>query len=520
MEVDVVITKLNETYMKVDCKEVHIEYEIADRFSFKVDNAKFDPRVRAGRWDGIKRLYNRKYHRMYCGLLIELVKFLNKQRYSYHIDPDLISQSSISKEEISEIINEVIKPHNNGEPIVPHDFQLNMSHYMLNMGRSISLASTSAGKSLVLYMVARIYQLLEEFEEKRIVIIVPSKMLVEQLFEDFRNYSSYEGSNWDVDRHCQKINGDYTKTISRQIIISTWHSLTDIPKWVLSDAGAIFVDEVHTVRGQELTKLLENAVGCPIRHGLTGTLDGMECNELAAQGLLGPAKTFVTAKESINRGIATKIKIYCVIIDYDNDTKRRYHADQMNVPQSRPGLKYQSEINFINNLQCRFDYLQKLISSLKGNTIVLFDRVEAYGLPLYEDMKSKHENTFLISGGVDGKEREEIRTSLEGFTDAKLYATSQIMSTGVSIKNLHNMVYESSTKSKVKILQSIGRLMRLHESKEAANFFDVTDKLDYNGVPNYRLKHLEERVKYYVSEGHPVEFITVKLVEEANNTLF
>ena len=118
MEVDVVITKLNETYMKVDCKEVHIEYEISDRFSFKVDNAKFDPRVRAGRWDGIKRLYNRKHHRMYCGLLIELVKFLNKQGYSYHIDPDLLSQSSISKEEISEIINEVIKPHNNGESIV------------------------------------------------------------------------------------------------------------------------------------------------------------------------------------------------------------------------------------------------------------------------------------------------------------------------------------------------------------------------------------------------------------------
>jgi superfamily II DNA or RNA helicase len=235
---------------------------------------------------------------------------------------------------------------------------------------------------------------------------------------------------------------------------------------------------------------------------------------------MGPVKRIVSAKELIAANRATRVKVHCVVYDYDRETKQRYVADQNNVPKSRPGLKYQSEVNFINNLECRKNSIIKMVKMLKGNVIVLFNRVEGYGVPLYEIMKEEHENTFIITGDVKGKEREEIRQKLENIDDAVVFATSKIMSTGVSIKNLHHIVLVGSSKAKIGILQTIGRLMRLHESKQVAHMYDIVDRLDLDGKANYTMKHLEERLKFYKAEDHPVEFVTIKLVEQPEHNLF
>lgn len=513
MDKDVVIRKINETYVSVLCKEQYIEMEISDRFSFETPNANFDPRVKYGKWDGVIKLYNRTHKRMYLGLLFELVKFLNKQGYSYSVDPDLINKSQITDDELKELISEVIKPHDNGQPIVPYDYQNDAVRYMLNSSRSICLAATSAGKSLALYLAIRIYQLDDSFDDKKIVVIVPSTMLVEQLYSDFDNYSSYDGSNWMVGRHCQKITGAYSKNISKQIVISTWQSLKNMRPDTFDDVGAIFVDECHTVKGPILASVLEGATSVSVRHGLTGTLDSLEANQLAAQGLLGPAKLIVTAKQIIDAGRATEVEVHCMILDYDNNVKIAYNKDQSNIADESPTVRYQSELNFINNLECRKKFIHKLVKSLKGNTIVLFNRVDEYGIPLYEAMKEVHENTFLIVGDVKGSERERIKQLLEELDDAVLFATDTIMSTGISIKNLHNMIFASSSKSKIKVLQSIGRLMRLHGSKLKAYMFDLVDKLDFNGKDNMTLRHVEERIKFYSNEQFKVKFSTYKLVE-------
>lgn len=520
---DITITKIDETWIKVQCAEKHIEMEIADRFSFKVENAQFDPRVKKGHWDGVKRLYNRQYKRMYSGLLFEIIKFAKKQEYSIKVDPRLLPTSSITEEDIVKIVKEVIRPHDNKTPLELYDYQLKAVNYILNMGRTICLAATSSGKSLTIYSAIRIYQLLSELEGRHIFVVVPSKMLVEQLYSDFENYSTFSESNWKASDHCQKIYDKYSKSINRQIVISTWQSLKNLPDDAIRDAGAIFIDEVHTVNGPVLTKLMEGATGCSIRHGLTGTLDNMECNELAAQGLLGPVKRIVTSREIVDAGRATEVEINCVMIDYDRGTKVEFNECLKNVPKTKPAQKYQVEVEFINLLESRFRYIQKLTKSLKGNSIVLFDRVE-YGKKLYEDMKAIHSNTFLIIGDVNIDEREEIRKVLETHSDAIVYATSAIMSTGVSIKNLHNIISTSSTKSVIKILQTIGRLMRLHDSKSKAQFFDIVDKIDYNGQKNATLKHVFERIKYYNAEKLKTRFVSVNLVEEQfkqeENTLF
>lgn len=512
--VDVTITKLNATYISVRCRETYMEMEISERFSFKVADAQFDPRVRSGQWDGIKRLYNRTYKRMYTGLLFELIKFLSKQEYKFTVDPQLLKRGELTIEDIKSITEEFIRPHDKGVPIDPYDYQYQAVEYMLNANRTICLAATSAGKSLSIYLALRMYQLAEEFDGKRMVIVVPSKMLVEQLYADFENYSSYPESKWHASTFCQKVSGKYSKFIDKQIVITTWQSLKGLPPETIAEAGAIFIDEAHTVRGPVLATLLEAAVQCDVRHGLTGTLDDMESNIMAAQGLLGPAKRIVTAKQIIDAGRATEVKVNCMILDYDKATKRAFHEDQLNAASSPvQNARYLSEINFINNLKCRFNFIQNMVRTLKGNTIVLFDRVEDQGVPLYEHMKAIHEHTYLICGDVGDKEREEIKALFDKYDDVVLYATFSIMSTGVSIKNLHNMVFGSSSKAKIRVLQSIGRLMRLHSSKDVATLYDLVDKIDYNGQPNATFKHVEERIKFYSNEQFKVKFMTLNMTE-------
>lgn len=519
-EHDVVISKLNSTWMQVRCREGYMEMEISEKFSFKIDNAQYDPRVKSGRWDGVKRLYNRTHKRMYSGLLFELIKFLTKQEYSFKIDPELIPTSNIEHADIIDLTANFIKPHDKGEPIEPYDYQYDAVTYMMQSNRSICLAATSAGKSLSMYLAIRMYQLADELDGKRIIVVVPSKMLVEQLYADFDNYSTFEGSQWKASTFCQKVSGKYSKFIEKPIVITTWQSLKTLHESTILDAGAIFIDECHTVRGPVLAELLEAAVNCDIRHGLTGTLDDIESNIIAAQGLLGPAKRIVTAKEIIDAGRATEVRVNCMILDYDTDTKRAFKADQdiaAKLPEQN--AKYLAEINFINGLNCRFNFIQNIVQSLKGNTIVLFDRVEDYGIPLYEDMKAKHEHTYLICGEVGDTERELIKSLFDKYDDIILYATFSIMSTGVSIKNLHNMVFGSSSKAKIRVLQSIGRLMRLHNSKSVATLYDLVDKIDYNGYQNATFRHVEERIKFYANEQFKVSFMNLKLVEHDNETV-
>jgi superfamily II DNA or RNA helicase len=126
---------------------------------------------------------------------------------------------------------------------------------------------------------------------------------------------------------------------------------------------------------------------------------------------------------------------------------------------------------------------------------------------------------YLIIGDVDATERERIRLLLGTQTDAIVFATSRIMSTGVNIKNLHNIVTTSSNQSQIQTLQTIGRLMRLHQSKETAVIYDLVDKLDYNNKPNYTLKHVESRLAYYQREGHPVKFISILLNESLPDSI-
>jgi len=509
---DVTITKINDTFMKVSCREIATELDIQDKFSFKVPKAKFDPRVRAGKWDGIKRLYNRRTKRMYTGLLIPLLSFFDKQGVSVDIDPALYpNEDEFTEEDLSDIVENLIQPKDDaGNPIELYDYQAESILHMINMNRSTCLAATSAGKSLILYIAARLYQLMDELEDRKIFIAVPSINLVEQLYTNFKEFAT--GTNWNVDKHCQRVTSKHPKNIDKQIVISTWQSMQKMPLWMFEDCGAIFVDECHTASADVLTRLIESATACPFRHGLTGTLDGTECNEMVIQGLLGPKRRFVTAKEIIDQGRASDIAVNVITLKYP--AQDAHDLAYLKQTATSPTQSYQTELDFLYSHERRNNLLLDVIHATPGNTLVLFDRVENYGKKLYEEYCKRFDNpAFLITGDTDSSEREHIRVGIENHDNAIIFATYSIMQQGVSIKKLHNMFAVSSSRSQIRVLQSIGRLMRLHTTKKVGQIYDVVDSLPYDGKANHVLDHIEDRLQFYIKEQFKVNFIDLKIPE-------
>jgi len=513
---DIKILKHDETWIKVLCSEVHQEMDIQDRFSFEIPNAKHDPRVKARKWDGIKRLYNRQTKKLYKGLLLSLLEFLNDQKFTYELDPELLpdEEDQLSTEDIQNLIDKIIQPKDkNGNPLSVYDYQVEAVKNILNSGNSISLAATSSGKSLIIYLAVRIYQLLDDLNNKTICITVPSISLVEQLYKDFEEYAT--NSSWSVHKHCQKISGKYKKQVEKQIFITTWQSQQKMSYDDLQSIGCIFIDECHTAQASTLTSILESLVRCRYKHGLTGTLSDSETNQMTVQGLLGPAQTIVTAKENIDAGRATDVIVNMVVLNYQkNATKKflEYRKDYLKGKRYEPRLAYESEVRFLASYEPRLNLILDMIESVEGNSLIIFDRVESYGEVLYNKFKERRpDNTFFISGSVSGSDREDIRLDMENHDDATIWASSETMSTGVSINKLHNCFIISSSKSRRKIIQIAGRLMRLHKSKTKSQLYDIVDNLNLENKENFTLLHAQKRIEIYDKEKFSINFMQLDI---------
>jgi type I site-specific restriction endonuclease len=154
---------------------------------------------------------------------------------------------------------------------------------------------------------------------------------------------------------------------------------------------------------------------------------------------------------------------------------------------------------------------------MEKNTIILLNFVETHGKVIYELLlNSKHRNgrnIYFIHGGVDGEERERIRKIMETETNAIVVASSGTMSTGVSIKNLHNIIFAISGKSRIRNLQSIGRVLRLHEDKDSATLYDIADNLSIGKHQNFSLIHFLERIKTYNQEQFDYKLINVDFTQ-------
>lgn len=470
---DIFLKRINSVWSRIEAYPAIIQ-EISSKFCFEVPGANFMQSVRNKYWDGKIRMV-KTGNKIYSGLLHELKQFSLENNYSFDTDLDF-------KEDIKPL--SFNKWYSQGEEIIPRDYQKVCIFSFIKNKRRIFLSPTASGKSLIIYTIAR--ELLSRTKGK-ILIVVPTISLVEQMYSDFEDYS---GDTWNSKKNTTRIYFGMPVEEEKRIVISTWQSLYDRPKKEFDCYDAVIGDECHIMKAKEISKLLEKLTNAEYRYGFTGTLDGEHINKLILEGLFGKIKVVATTTELIEQKHLSNFEIKCVILNYSEEEKKKNKNND-----------YQEEISFINSHEKRNEYLADLAISTKGNCLVLFNRVESHGVPLFKLIESKTKRkVHLIYGITDPQIREEIRKSVEEASDDIIVASSQIFSTGINIKSLANIIFAFPSKSRIRVLQSIGRALRISNKKDGATIFDVCDNLIFKKKKNYTYNHFVERLKLYTTE--------------------
>ena len=230
---DVTLTKFNEVYLRIKC-EPSVARELSEFFTFEVPNAKFMPSVRNRLWDGKIRLFSPGTGKIYFGLLPYVKEFLKEQGYKVIYDSDF-SKRNLDKSITTKFVRSLQK-----KKFKARDYQIDAIHTILESHRGLILSPTGSGKSFIIYALTRYY--VKKLEHQKVLIVVPTTNLVEQMYSDFADYG------WFPDEHCHKLYAGSDKNTSKEVVISTWQSIYKLDKNYFSQFGAVFVDECHLAK--------------------------------------------------------------------------------------------------------------------------------------------------------------------------------------------------------------------------------------------------------------------------------
>jgi len=487
-----------------------ISMELSERFTFDLPEAKFMANFKRGgrsrgNWDGKIRLFSRRNSQLPMGLLDEVRLFAKERGYEFSISSSGRSshlwQRPWSIAETETFTNDFPIAGSNDSRIILRPDQLDAITRAIRSRRSLIVSPTASGKSAIAYAISLWHSTM--VPESKGLVIVPRVQLCRQLYSDWCQYSRLNG--WNVEQKVSIIYGGRDKHATGSVTISTWQSLFELPPEYFSQFTYVIGDEAHEFKAKSLTYIMNSCVNAWDRTGLTGTLDGTVTNKMVLEGLFGPAQKIISSKELMNKGAIAKLNpIKVLLLKHSKD-----HAKIPKVTES----DYENEIQYLIGSEERNAFITNLALSLKGNTLLLYQRVANHGVLLYDLLKLKKKNVYLIHGGVEMDEREEIRRIVETENDAIIVASYGTFSTGINIRNLHNVIFGSPSKSRIRNLQSIGRGLRIGDAKDSATLFDIADDLRTGDAArkNFTYLHMEERLKIYISEKFPYKMYNIQL---------
>ena len=481
-----IISKKNEVHLHIDA-ETYVYYELSDQFTFDVPGAKFMPHYQKKHWDGKIRLFSTQTGDIYVGLLDRVVQFCKDHGYTYEFKENKYYglpfevNDMISKEGVKDYMTAISKHK-------PRDYQIDGVYDALKHNRKLLISPTASGKSLMIYGIVRYF-----VEKKQnTLIVVPTTSLVEQMYKDFADYG------WDVGSYCHKIYAGRERETDSQVIITTWQSIYKLPRKYFDRFSTVIGDEAHQFKSKSLISIMTKLGNAKYRYGFTGTLDGSETHKWVLEGLFGPSYKIIKTDELMKKGHLATLDINVLLLKHPPN---KFEC-------------FEDEVQYIIGHQTRNRFIRNLALDLKGNTLILFARVEAHGEPLYEMINSnvvEERNVFFIHGGVDTEDREKVREITEQEDNAIIVASYGTFSTGINIKNLHNIIFASPSKSRIRNLQSIGRVLRKGNQKTRATLYDIADDISSKSRKNYTLNHLIERIKIYNEENFNYDIVNIPI---------
>lgn len=561
MEILVSIKKKNNVFATLHCDDRGFLMSIYEHFSRYVKGYMFTPAYKTGGWSGKIRFFNLMTGEIYLGIVNKVIDYCKSEGVSVSLDPQIIaafSDNSVQESEVMKYLDELRPSNGKGEILEQRDYQKKAVNTIITRKRRKIASPTSSGKSLIIYAACR-YLLDKKFKpDEKILIVVPTISLIKQMKSDFTEYSQING--WDSQNIVGEIGGgahegdsdnitvtfsdksvlqftgndkinlsNGTKVLAKDltksailntkwlkkiglppvhivkikkstptVYVGTWQSLVKKDAEWLSQFRALFVDEAHEAATKSLIDIGKKC-NAEYRLGMSGSFTSDdETTELTLCGLFGNTTTTITTKDMIDSGYAAKLHIKCIQLKHEEQVKK---------------LDWQKEVEYIATHENRNNFIVDLADGLKGNTLILFQLVEKHGKPLFNLAKSRSgKKVFFIYGGTDVDDREEIRKILEKNSDCILIASYRTFATGTNVKNLEHIIFGSPTKSYTRVIQSIGRGLRLNAGKFICTLYDIFDfisgdKKDIKSC-NYTFEYFGERLKIYTKEQHPYDIVS------------
>ena len=487
----VIVAFHDHVFLKIKCDDSTAQ-ELDDRFKFLVPNHQHIPLFKKRLWDGYIHLFQIRKRLIYTGLLHYIEEFCEEHNYDIEYEGDF-SDNNISIFEAKDFIKSLGIPDN----LETRDYQVDAFVHCIRKKRCLLLSPTSSGKSLIMYFITR-------YLNKKTLIIVPNTTLIHQLEGDFASYG--------YTQNIHKIYSGQEKDSGEMVTIGTWQSIFKQPDQWFKEFQVVLADECHHLKAKSLIQLMTKTTTIPYKFGFTGSLDGLETNQMTLEGLLGALYRVTDAKSLIEQGFISDLKIKSIILNHPKDHCNSLLAAQRKLIKAERKKRYKLEIDWLVAHGKRNRFITNLSLSLSGNTLILYRFVEKHGIPLY-DMIKKDANipVHLIHGLVDSEERNAIRAIVDASENSIIVASQGTMSEGVNIININNIIFASPSKSRILILQSIGRGMRKSENKTVCNIFDIADDLSVGKHRNYTLNHLAQRMKYYIEEQFNYKVYKVNL---------
>lgn len=501
----ITVDMLDEVNLIIDC-DYGQALELKEHFSCYAVNYKYHPKFKARAWNGKISFFNTNDRTLPIGLLRELKPFLEKFNYKIKFLFDrneLLKDNSITLEDIQSFHKALY----DGCDVYPRDYQENAIYKAVRNKRGILELCTASGKSLIIYSLIRY---LNEVVKGKILLVVPSIGLVSQMYDDIKEYG------WDecYDNISLLYGNSKYYDPNKKILISTWQSIYKKRQNFFEDFDAVLVDETHQSKSASISNILKKCVYAEYRIGLTGTLPTEEADIYNIYGYLGPKIAEVKSRTLIDRGFLSDIKIVNYILRYPkeeiNRNRHRKYSEELKAILENP------KRNFV--LKDIFDnYIKK-----SHNVLVLSQRIGHID-EMIEFLKKHYPDRKIlkITGEIKAEVREDIRKHIENNDGVILVASYGTLSTGVNIPKLHHVIFASFYKSKIKVLQSIGRGLRKHKSKNKVFVWDIIDDMRYKKQKrkntrselgfNYAFLHFLERLNYYKDEGFKFIAKSVKL---------
>ncbi len=475
----------NYSYFRIDTS-IPIMTALKKKFRYFVEGAQFSNAYKSRRWDGFKSFIT-KGNRMPLGCIVETYKFIKEK---FPTEKIIVPQEYRNIQDDYEFLED-IEVYSKGEVIIPRDNQWEAIDKCIKHNRCVCVAPTSFGKSLVIYLLCR-YHI---NYGRKVLIVCPKKILVDQMIADFIDYG-YEG----------EINGIYSgqERVSSDITVITFQTLCKIP-YLLEEYSCLILDECHMCKANSMLSIIDNASNIRYKYGLTGSLKEGSIEYTFASTYIGYPYYITDTKTLIEEKVVAKLKVEIYRYAYPESERITHSYD------------YKEEKEFLRKCEHRYKAILEEAGEINKTGMIAVVEIEQ-AQKLYEMARGMYPDRkiYQIRGNhIECNEEmfksfEEIKPNIEQDKNALLIVGLKVFSTGVSVKNIHFGIMAVSTKSYTSVIQTIGRGLRINKEKKDFLFIDWYDDFRVDGNSfTYMYGHLLDRLKIYKEQGFEVEFKTV-----------